>query len=67
MQEIKLRFTLAGKALNGEYNIPDQGALEFSYLQTRLICELIALACIAAHGDDPRSKTKRMTSEYRAD
>jgi len=67
MEEIKLRVFIAGKALNGEYNLPDLPALEFSALQLRLICETISLASLVAHGDDPRAKTNKMKDAYHAD
>lgn len=41
--------------------------VEFAYLQLRLICELIALACLAVHGDVPGARTKAVRKEYAAD
>lgn len=41
--------------------------VEFAYLQLRLICELIALACLVVHGDVPGSRTKAVRKQYAAD
>jgi hypothetical protein len=67
MDEIKNRVIIAGKALNGEFKLPDQVNVEFVFLQIRFVCELIALACLAAHGDDPKAKNNNFRDAYRAD
>jgi hypothetical protein len=67
MEEIKIRIFTAGKALNGEFKLPDQFNVEFVFLQIRFVCELIALACLAAHGDDPKTKNNNFRDAYRAD
>ena len=52
MEEIKLRMEcIEGICLQSE-NIPGKVALEFSFLQLRMIYEIITLACLVAHGDD---------------
>ena len=47
--------------------MPQVANLELGYLQLRTICELIALACLAAHGDVPETTSKRLTKAYNAD
>ena len=67
MTEIKFRVEGIQRALNGDYQIPIKPAFEFCHLQSRLICETIALACLAAHGDKPEIATRKMKDDYRAD
>jgi hypothetical protein len=51
MEEVKIRVAAIEAALGG--SLPIHGALtrEFCFLQLRMLCELIALGCLAAHGD----------------
>jgi hypothetical protein len=42
-------------------------AYELCYLQFRLICELIALGALAAHGDIPAARAGRLVKAYQAD
>lgn len=41
--------------------------VEVAYLQLRMICELIALACLVAHGDMQGARTSRLLKTYEAD
>jgi len=41
--------------------------VEFCYLQLRMICELIALACLTAHGDIAASHSKEFRKSRKAD
>ena len=41
--------------------------VEFAYLQLRMICELIALGCLAAHGDIEGARTAKLRRSYEAD
>jgi hypothetical protein len=51
MEEVKIRVAAIEAALAG--SLPIHGAItrEFCFLQLRMLCELIALGCLAAHGD----------------
>jgi hypothetical protein len=62
MEEIKHRYDALGAAAAGKFAplMPDPCALEFCYLQLRLICELIALACLVAHRDIVLPKSKKI-------
>jgi hypothetical protein len=51
MAEAKARIDAVNKALAGVYKLPNPLLREFCFLQFRMTCELIALACMAAHGD----------------
>lgn len=66
MIEIRLRMKSAYKAINSELDIPSEHALEFAYLQVRLMCELLALACLVAHGEELKTYIKNLQKEYSA-
>lgn len=65
MEEVKTRLQWVEDALNGRNGFHGQLIREVCYLQFRLICELIALGCLVAHGD-VTAKTK-LEDEYAAD
>lgn len=67
MMEIRQRSDIVASAANEQYNIPKLAAYELCYLQFRLICELIALSALAAHGDIHATKSGRLTKSYQAD
>jgi hypothetical protein len=51
IKEIRLRLDIIEGALNGETKLGRVFVQEFCFLQLRMICELIAIACVSAHGD----------------
>jgi hypothetical protein len=51
MQEIKDRTNAIRLAAGGQLPVHPRIAVELSYLQLRMVCELIALASVMAHGD----------------
>jgi hypothetical protein len=72
LTEMRARRVLINELLNkkeaNEPNLlPDFAAIELCYLQLRMLCELIALACLAAYGDIPASRTSKLLREYKAD
>jgi hypothetical protein len=67
MEEIKRRTDVVFAVIQGRIGVPHIVGVELVYLQLRMICELIALACLTAHGDVPEAKSKRLTKEYNAD
>jgi hypothetical protein len=64
MEEIKVRIAFAELAITGRLFIHSQLVRETAYLQLRLICELIAMSCLVAHGDIKSTQEKRFTKEY---
>jgi len=38
--------------------------VEFAYLQLRMICELVALGCLVAHGDIAEARTSKLLKSY---
>jgi hypothetical protein len=66
MEEIKARISWIDGAIDQATKWPDPAAFhEFGYLQLRMICETIALACLVAHGD--LDIVKAFQKEYAAD
>lgn len=65
MEEIKKRVAgIEGLKASG---LPAQVAHESGFLQLRMICELIALASLVAHGDVPAVKSGKLKKHYAAD
>jgi hypothetical protein len=67
MEELKQRSTLIGQLASGRLSLPLILTFELCQLQTRLICEIFALACLTAHGDIPDVKSAMMQKEYNAE
>ena len=69
MEEIKPRLAVMRQiATMGELGtLPGRFVLESCYLQLRMICELIALACLVAHGDIAGTRTANTRKHYEAD
>lgn len=67
MLEVRERTDLVNAVLLGTFGLPKLAAYELCYLQFRLICELIALSSLAAHGDIPAAKSGRLIKAYQAD
>ena len=65
MEEIKLRFEVIVDIESGHVKLPERALYEFCYLQVRMICELISLSCLVAHGDI--TKSNKLTKTYQAD
>jgi hypothetical protein len=51
MEEAKVRFYVIEMAVSGRTGLPERGVREFCYLQLRMLCEVIALACLTANGN----------------
>jgi hypothetical protein len=64
MTEIKERCAVLETVADQKVNVWSVAAYEMGYLQLRLICELIALGCLAAHGDLPATYSKRLLKTY---
>src|SRR5665213_3618026 len=67
MEEIKARHSIIENVFAGKFNLPPFAASEFCYLQLRVVCELIALACLAAHGDIEATRKGKLFKAYNAD
>jgi hypothetical protein len=51
MHEVKVRIEVIEASLNGRMGYSEFFVREFCWLQLRMLCELIALSCLVAHGD----------------
>src|SRR3981081_1197973 len=67
MDEVKVRIDCIDKAVHGRAHMPGPLVREFCYLQLRVLCELIALSCLVAHGDIAVKYSKRIGKEWSAD
>jgi hypothetical protein len=65
MQEAKARLWAMDTALEGKTGLPNATICEFCFLQLRMLCELIALGCLTAHGDVQIGKD--LKKAYQAD
>eukprot|EP01035_Chromulina_nebulosa_P014466 gene14466-19143_t len=66
MTEVKIRTSWIEYASQGRTGMDGQMVREFGFLQLRMICELIALACLVAHGDIAATKTTKLQSAFAA-
>lgn len=66
MTEIKIRERAIATMLAPSL-VPAQVTYESCFLQLRMICELIAIACLLVHGDIEATKTKKMKATWEAD
>ena len=65
MVEVMIRAYSINSATQTPTVIPQPLIREYCYLQLRMLCELIALGCLVAHGDI--TKTKYFQKAYKAD
>jgi hypothetical protein len=55
MEEAKVRISIVEHMLNNDSGLPPAMAREICYLEFRMLCEIIAVACLTAHGDAPEA------------
>lgn len=67
MEEVKIRAYSMNTARNIPNGLPPPLIREYCFLQLRMLCELIALGCLVAHGDIQESKAKDFQKAYKAD
>jgi hypothetical protein len=67
MFEVRHRIDFTLRLCDDKYKLPEQPACKLGYLQLRLICETIALACLAVHGDAPGTRSAKIRSAHEAD
>lgn len=66
MHEFAIRSDLVSQACDGGLGLSAPFAREFSYLQFRRKCELLALGCLHLHGDLPEARQKAAQKEWHA-
>jgi hypothetical protein len=67
MFEAKIRLETINLITTGPSNVVPGIAHELGYLQLRMLCETIALACLVAHGDLTQPMIRKFDREYAAD
>ena len=67
MEEAKVRFYVIEMAIAGKTGLPERGVREFCYLQLRMLCEVIALACLTANGNMKETREKDLMKGAYAD
>jgi hypothetical protein len=64
MEEVKARAASINTLTNDQRGIPSPMVREYCYLQLRMLCELIALGCLVAHGDIVASSPASLRKAY---
>jgi len=67
MEEVKVRIDCISTAAQGRTGYPAPIVREFCYLQLRMLCELVALSCLVAHGDMGSLQSHKVGKTYSAD
>jgi hypothetical protein len=67
LDEARVRIISSERALSGGNALEAPLAVEFGYLQLRMLCEVVALSCLVAHGDIDETRTNKFQKEYAAD
>lgn len=67
MEEVKVRLDCISSAANGLMRYPSPIVREFCYLQLRMLCELVALSSLVAHGDITFLQPHKLGRSYSAD
>ena len=67
LDEAKVRLVGLTDAIDGKMLLPEQLVADFCYLELRMLCELVALGCLVAHGDIEATISSKLQKEYAAD
>jgi hypothetical protein len=67
MEEITRRHKIIDDVVTSTIQLPERIAEELCFLQLRMICELIALASLAAHGDIAATRAGKIRDAIKAD
>jgi hypothetical protein len=67
LEEAKIRIASIDATISGRAGLPAPLVREYSYLQLRMLCELIALGCLTAHGEIKATQAAKLQKEYSAD
>lgn len=67
MHELAIRIDLVAHACEGRLNLTPPYAREYTYLQFRYMCELVALGCLQLHGDLPLSQKSKINKVWNAE
>lgn len=67
MHEVKLRIEVINLSLNGQTRLSAPVVREICWLQLRMLCELVALSCLVAHGDISQLQGHKLGRSHSAD
>jgi hypothetical protein len=67
MEEVKLRALSINILTNASISLHPVLISEYCFLQLRMLCELIAIGCLVAHGDIEATQTKDFQKTWKAD
>lgn len=67
MDEVKVRLDCISTTCNGRGDYPSPVIREFCFLQLRMLCELVAISCLVAHGDMKSLQSHSVGKAYSAD
>jgi hypothetical protein len=67
MAEVKVRINSIPTVANNPNGLPKPLIREFCFLQLRMLCELVALSCLTAHGDIRATQSKTARKAYSAE
>lgn len=67
LNEVRTRILGINAIISGTTSLPSWLTAELGYIQLRMLCELVALGCLIAHGDLKETKSKKLQTEYAAD
>lgn len=67
LYEMLQRLNMVTAMLENKLNLPTPYVREFSYLQFRYVCELLALCCLHMHGDLPVASMNRTRKNWNAE
>lgn len=67
MDELQVRLEIIAQLANGRGSFDKVIIREFCYLQLRMLCELVALSCLVAHGDVAAAQAHKLGKSYSAD
>ena len=64
MIEAKARAMSINTLVNDQRGIPSPLVREYAFLQIRMLCEIIGLACLVAHGDLVEKSSNKLKKAY---
>lgn len=67
LNEVRTRILSINTIISNTTSLPPWLTAELGYIQLRMLCELVALGCLIAHGDLKPTKGKKFQKEYAAD
>ena len=66
MEEIKFRLAFVGDIIHGKNLVAGTIGKDICYVELRMVCELIALGSLVAHGDI-KARSKKLAEKWQAD